>query len=86
MKADYDVLSSKYSSLKADYVSLETDYNNLLLAVERGEALAKSAPWIYEDKRLNVTSKVIPEFLFREIWHYTIRVTVTNVGDKPLDI
>ena len=46
--------------------------------------MAKSATWLSEDKRLKVTSEVIPEFLFEKLYSYKVRVTVTNVGTEPL--
>lgn len=51
--------------------------------IERGKAIAKSAEWISEDKRLKVTSELIPDYSLKA-WRYNVRVTVTNIGDKPL--
>jgi hypothetical protein len=72
--------------LKSEYDSVKQDYDKLLSAIEKGEVVAKSATWLSEDKRLKVTSEVIPEFLFEELWYYTVKVTVTNVGTEPLSI
>jgi hypothetical protein len=77
-------LIGSYSSLKSEYDSVKQNYDKLLSAIEKGEVVAKSASWLSEDKRLNVTSKVIPEFYFEELSHYTVEVTVTNVGTEPL--
>jgi hypothetical protein len=85
LNSEYLELDANYSSLKADYELLKTNYSNLQSAIKRGEALAKSATWISEDKRLEVTSEVIPEFFLGELWHYTIRVTITNIGNEPLN-
>lgn len=85
LNLEYLELEANYSSLKADYELLKTNYSNLQSAIKGGEALAKSATWISEDKRLKVTSEVIPEFFLGELWSYTIRVTVTNIGNEPLN-
>jgi len=79
-------INSSYLSLKSEYDSLKQGYDKLLSAIEKGEVAAKSATWLSEDKRLSVTSEVIPEFLFKELWCYTVKVTVTNVGKEPLSI
>jgi archaellum component FlaC len=84
LKSQIANLNYSYLSLKSEYDSVKQDYNELLSAIEKGEVVAKSATWLSEDKRLNVTSEVIPEFLLGEIWSYTVRVTVTNVGTEPL--
>jgi uncharacterized coiled-coil protein SlyX len=77
-------LNYSYSSLKSEYDSVKKDYDRLLSAISKGEIVAKSATWLSEDKRLKVTSKIIPEFLFGELSSYTVEVTVTNIGAEPL--
>jgi hypothetical protein len=85
LNLEYLELEANYSSLKADYELLKTNYDNLQSAIKRGEALAKSATWISEDKRLEVISEVIPKFFLGELWDYTIRVTITNIGNETLN-
>jgi predicted Holliday junction resolvase-like endonuclease len=79
-------LRDKYTSLKSEYDKLKRDYDKLLSAMERGEAVARSATWLSEDRRLKVTSEVIPKLLFGELFSYDVKVTVTNVGAEPLDV
>jgi len=78
-------LNASYSSLKSEYDSLKQDYEKLLSAIEKGEVAAKSATWLSEDKRLKVTSEVIPELFLGELCCYTVKVTVTNVGTEPIN-
>ena len=85
LKSQIVKLNGSYLLLKSDYDSLKQDYDKLLSAIERAEVVAKSATWLSEDKRVNVASEVIPNFFFGEIYSYTIRVTVTNVGAEPLN-
>jgi peptidoglycan hydrolase CwlO-like protein len=85
LNVSYLSLESDYLSLKSEYDSLKQDYEKLLSAIEKGEVAAKSATWLSEDKRLKVTSEVIPELLLGELWCYTVKVTVTNVGTEPIN-
>jgi|GEM_PF-6912045 len=71
---NYNNLSLEYSSLKADYELLKQNYSNL-----------QSVKGVFEDKRLKVTSEAIPEFYNGKLTGYTVRVTVVNVGNEPLE-
>jgi len=42
------------------------------------------AEWTSGDGRLKISSEAIPYMIGREIASYTVRVTVTNVSDKPI--
>lgn len=94
---EYTALKSEYDSMKNDYSALATsllnwqrmytdvkdDYDELKSILEAGEAVAESAEWVSEDERLKVTSKLITSGTY---WvTYTVRVTITNVGDEPID-
>ena len=94
---EYTALKSEYDSLKDDilgltntlslyqdnYRTLKEDYDKLHSILEEGEAIAESAEWFSEDECLKVTSKLITSGTY---WvTYTVRVTITNVGDEPLD-
>ena len=84
LKSQIANLNYSYLSLKSEYDSVKQDYDKLLSAIEKGEVVAKSATWLSEDERLNVTSEVIPELFLGELSSYTVKVTVTNVGTEPL--
>jgi len=97
LETEYSLIKIEYESLKADilglsntlslysdnYRILKEDYDELNSLFEAGEAIAESAEWVSEDERLNVTSKLITSGTY---WiTYNVRVTVTNVGDEPID-
>jgi hypothetical protein len=86
LKSQIANLNYSYLSLKSKYDLLKQDYDKLLSVIEKGEVSAKSAIRLSEDKRLKVTSEVIPKLLFGELWYYTVKVTVTNVGTESLSI
>jgi hypothetical protein len=83
-KYAYESLKQDYDKLKANYDELQSKYDELQSIIEGGKAVAESATWFSEDKRLKVTSEVIPYAPYGTLWHYTVKVTVTNVGEKPL--
>jgi len=91
LKSEYEQLEIKYSKLSAleeDYERLKEAYEKLKENYEKilreGEAIATSAEWISEDKRLKVTSELIPVFWFGKLRGYKVRVTVTNISNEPL--
>jgi hypothetical protein len=83
-QSEYRSYKYAYESLKQDYDKLKANYDELQSIIEGGKAVAESATWFSEDKRLKVTSEVIPYAPYGTLWHYTVKVTVTNVGEKPL--
>lgn len=90
LKEDYDALKDDYSSLTTSHMNwqrmygeVKDDYDELNSLFEAGEAIAESAEWITEDERLKVTSKLITSGTY---WvTYTVRVTIVNIGDEPMD-
>jgi len=89
---EYDALNVAYQNYKTthsytntEYEDLKSKYDNLTESINKGQIVAGSATWLSEDKRLNVTSELIPKFLWETLWSYTVRVTITNVGTEPLD-
>lgn len=85
LEEEYSILNSYYESLYSIYNSLKEDYDELHSILEEGRAIAESAEWVSEDKRLKVTSNLTSEYLFEEVTGYTVRVTITNVGNEPFD-
>ena len=76
-------LANAFSLYQDNYRTLKENYDELNALLEEGEAMAESAEWVSEDERLNVTSKLITSGTY---WvTYTVRVTITNVGDEPID-
>mgnify|MGYP000215083145 CR=1 FL=1 len=82
----YTGLKIEYSMLEANYSMLKDDYEELLSIIEKGKAIAKSATWVSEDERLEVTTELIPRYTFGTLTGYDVNVTVTNVGDEPFNV
>lgn len=83
LMSNYSTLKTYYSTLYSNYNSLKEDYDELNALFEEGEAIAESAEWITEDECLKVTSKLITSGTY---WvTYTVRVTIVNIGDEPMD-
>ena len=76
-------LTNAFSLYQDNYRTLKEDYDELSSILETGEAMAESAEWVSEDERLKVTSKLITSGTWGVT--YTVRVTITNVGDEPID-
>jgi len=80
---DFNFLYYNYNSLKEDYNLMKENYNELSLVLREGESIAESAEWISEDDSLKVKSELI---LAGISWRtYTVKVTVTNIGDGPIN-
>lgn len=75
-----------HTKLKSDYDFLKKNYDNMTAIIAKGEAVAKSATWFSEDKRVRVTSEVVPDVVFGSIVSYKIRVTLVNVANRQLDV
>lgn len=76
---------SKLSALRDDYERLKEEYEKLEEILRKGEAIATSTEWVSEDKRLKITSELIPVSWLGELDRYKVRVTVTNIGNEPLE-
>ena len=88
LRSEYKQLKVNYSKLSAlrdDYKKLKEEYEKLEEILRKGEAIATSAEWVSEDKRLKITSELVPVFWFGELDRYKVRVTVTNIGNEPLE-
>lgn len=86
LNVSYLTLKGEYSILATNYSMLKDDYEKMVSIIERGEAIAKSATWLSEDKRLQVTTELIQKYLFGTLSGYDINVTVTNISNEPLDV
>jgi len=89
LRTEKEDLEAEYSRLSSDYSKIESDKTSLEKILESGEAITESAEWISDDECLKGTSEVI---ITRELWVwgiylpdiYTVRVNITNIGDKPI--
>ncbi|GAG62051.1 unnamed protein product, partial [marine sediment metagenome] len=82
---DYESLTEELDTYLDSYRILKQDYDELNALFEAGEAIAESSEWITEDERLKVTSKLIPDMWDSYLSGYTVRVTIENIGDEPMD-
>ena len=71
-------LTDNYEALKGDYEEIYSIFN-------ASKAIAESAEWISDDERLTVTSEPFTSPSLIMGITYSVRVNVTNVGDKPID-
>lgn len=89
LRTEKEDLEKDYSDLEVEYSLLKEDYLEVKSIIDTGTAIAKSAEWISEDECLKGTSEVI---ITRELWiwgiylssTHTVRVNITNIGDKPI--
>jgi len=81
LNAEYVKVVEDHTALKSKYDSLKEDYDEL----HSIGVIAESAEWVLEDERLKVTSELLVPSGTSWWVTYTIRVTIMNIGDEPLD-
>lgn len=89
LEENYSELRTEKEDLEKEYSDLEAEITSLEKILETGKAITESAEWISDDECLKGTSEVI---VTRELWiwniylpsTYTVRVNITNIGDKPI--
>jgi len=84
LKLEFDSLKLQFDRLNNEYTRTKTEYESLMTEIERGVAIANSATWLSEDRRLRVETSLSPVLFFGEVVYYKLNVTVTNVGELPL--
>ena len=69
--------------LKAELEALKTSSVSLISEAET--PTPEPFTWELEDERLKVTSQLITEYAWGEVWYYIVMVNVTNVSDEPIE-